>query len=196
MVPASLVPTREQIQPLYDELVGPYVDYCTTVSTRSMAMSIESCTYLWHLCRYADAERVCDLGSGFTSYTLGVYARTAGHPVEVVSVDTDPVWLNRTKAFCEANGVRGNRFQTWEEWKRETEPFDVIVHDIGAGDLRNEAMIAAARRTGRLILFDDMGHKGHSAQMLAVCDTFRLNPVNVAELTLDQVNRFARLAVR
>jgi hypothetical protein len=196
LVPAALTPTRSQLQSTFDSLVGPYVDYCRNVSRRSMALSIESCTLLLHLCRHFQAESVCDLGSGFTSFVLAKYAATAGHPVRVVSVDDSSEWLLRTREFLHRYGYPTGGLMSYDAWKGNTDHYDVIVHDFSSGEQRDQSMVAAARRCNKALLFDDANHAGHSAQMVAVCDVYGLTPVDVKALTYDQVRRFARLAVR
>lgn len=195
LVPAPLVPTRHQLRSTFDQLVDPYVDYCTHVSRRSMAMSIESCTLLWHLCRVLDAESVCDLGSGFTSYVLAQYAKESGS-VRVASVDDSQEWLARTGEFLAKYDCPTDALMMYDDWLDSGKKFDVIVHDFSRGETRNTSMVAAARRANKAILFDDANHAQHSRQMLLVCDVFGYTPVDVKALTFDKVQRFARLAIR
>jgi hypothetical protein len=50
------------------------------------------------------AKRLLDLGSGFSSYVLRAYA--AGVPGAVGwSVDDDPAWLEKTRAFLVSEGL-------------------------------------------------------------------------------------------
>lgn len=198
MVPATLTPQRVELQPLFDRLVPAYVDYCRTVSRRSMAMSIESCTLLWHLCRFYRARAVCDLGSGFTSYVLALYASEADYPVTVHSVDDAPEWLERTGSFLARHGMDTGGLLAWAEWRQLPDCYDVIVHDFASGDLRNDSMTDAALRlnTPGAVLFDDGHHDGHAANAALVAEAHGLTLVDVRALTLDQVRRFAMLAYR
>jgi predicted O-methyltransferase YrrM len=191
MVPAALTPYRQALLPAY-------VDYCKTVSPRHMAMSIESVTYLWWLCDRTRASRVCDLGSGFTSYTLRAYASLADWPVDVTSVDDSADWLKRTGEFLTSHGLPSAGLVTWEVWSKDPgEPYDIIVHDLAKGDLRNQAMWTAvgALREGGMILFDDAHNNSHSDEMYKVCQASGMRLADIKPWTLDDVNRFSLLGV-
>jgi predicted O-methyltransferase YrrM len=191
MVPAALTPYRQALLPAY-------VDYCKTVSPRHMAMSIESVTYLWWLCDRARAGRVCDLGSGFTSYTLRAYASLADWPVDVVSVDDSADWLERTGEFLSSHDLTVDGLVTWDVWAKDPgEPYDVIVHDLGRGELRNTSMwvAAAALAPGGMIMFDDAQNNSHAAEMFKVCQRSGMSLADIKPWTLDDVNRFSLLGV-
>jgi predicted O-methyltransferase YrrM len=197
-MPGVMVPAAVTLGPYRRALIPPYVDYCNTVSPRHMAMSLESVTYLWWLCDRVRAGRVCDLGSGFTSYTLRAYAALADWPVEVVSVDDSPEWLERTRTFLTAAGVADDALVTWDVWSVDPgAPYDVIVHDLAKGDLRNASMWVAveALAPGGMILFDDAQNNGHAAEMFKVCEASGMALADTKPWTLDAVNRFSLLGV-
>jgi hypothetical protein len=183
----------------YQRALSPgYVDYCQTVSPRHMAMSIESCTYLWWLCDRVKAARVCDLGSGFTSYTLRAYATLADWPVTVTSVDTDAGWLEQSRMFVADRGLPTDGFVEWDVWSKDPgDPCDVIVHDLAGGDLRNEAMWVAADALtpAGMILFDDAQNNGHAEVMQKVVEANGMKLADIRQWTTDAVHRFSLLAV-
>jgi predicted O-methyltransferase YrrM len=190
MVPAPVNPYRQALLPAY-------VDYCQTVSPRHMAMSIESCTYLWWLCDRAKAATVCDLGSGFTSYTLRAYAALADHPVTVTTVDDSPEWLDRTREFLSAASLPTDSLVEWDTWSEDPGTYDVIVHDLAHGDLRNLSMwvAAGALTEGGMILFDDAQNASHVAEMFKVAEANGLKMADIRQWTSDEVGRFSLLAV-
>jgi predicted O-methyltransferase YrrM len=191
MVPAPVNPYR-------DALVPAYVAYCQTVSPRHMAMSIESCTYLWWLCDQVKARTVCDLGSGFTSYTLRAYAALADYPVSVTSVDDSVEWLDRTREFLTDAGMPTDGLVPWDEWSENPDgPYDVIVHDLASGDLRNQSMWTAtdALADGGMILFDDAQNHGHINEMFKVAEAHGMKIADIRDATTDEVKRFSLLAV-
>lgn len=188
-------PPRVDILPYFERLVPAYRRYCETVSKRSMAMSIESCAYLWWLCDLKGARNVCDLGSGFTSYTLRQYAEAADHDVTVTSVDSDEEWLARSAEFC------GNPdgFVVGLDWARhQIGPYDVIVNDYSGGVARDQfATLAASRVAYRgAVMFDDAHHAGHHDHMAEVCIGYDLTFLDIYHQTVDEVGRFAALGAR
>lgn len=180
-------PSLADLVPFREVLVPPYVDYCQTVSRRSMAISIETATYLAWVCATRSPGRTCDLGSGFTSLVLRLF------PAPAVSVDDDPVWLDRTRGFLARNGVSVDGLVGWDQWQEDTDSYDVIVHDFARGDLRNSSMWLAAERLnpGGVLIFDDAQHEGHGAEMRKVADHYGFEPVEIRALTVDMVKRFA-----
>lgn len=186
------------LTPYREALIPAYVDYCSNVSVRHMAMSIESCTYLWWLCDRLRAGRVCDLGSGFTSYTLRAYRALADWPVEVVSVDDDPYWLDRTGDFLDRHGMDPDRLVEWSDWAAVPGgPYDVIVHDLGRGALRESSMWDAAKALdpAGMLLFDDAQNSSHANVMRDVCDAHEWDLVDLRRWTMDAAQRFSVLAV-
>lgn len=180
-------PTRADLAPIHQALIPPYIDYCRTVSRRSMAISIETATYLAWVCFTRDPMRTCDLGSGFTSFVLRSF------PASVVSVDDDAEWLERTREFLDRNNMGSNGLVGWEQWLTEDDTYDVIVHDFARGDLRNSSMWEAAERLNPagVLIFDDAQHEGHCAEMHKVADHYGFEPVDIRALTIDMVKRYA-----
>lgn len=167
-------------------LIPAYVDYCRTVSRRSMAVSLET---------NRQARTVADFGSGWSSYVLRRYARTFGG-VTVVSVDDDPAWLHRTEQFLVKRWCDTDNLVLWGEYAATG--FDVVLHDFSSGELRESSMPVAAEalNEGGLIMFDDAQHEGHRAAMEAVCDAYELEMVDVRRWTEDAVNRYALVGAR
>jgi hypothetical protein len=54
----NLQPSRGEVLPFFERLVPAYREYCTSVSKRSMALSIESAAYLWWVCDQVKARSV------------------------------------------------------------------------------------------------------------------------------------------
>ena len=188
-------PDREEIRPYFDRLVPAYRTYCTTVSKRSMALSIETCAYLWWLCVHVDARAVADLGSGFSSYVLRRYAAEAHHRVRVASVDDNDEWLINTRQFIvdqglDPKGLFGN------EWADHPAKYDVICHDYSAGPNREGWMVVAAEHLAPngVLLFDDAQHVGHRLAMAETARRFGLRLFDVFEQTVDEVGRYAGMA--
>jgi len=191
----TLQPSRELIRPYFDRLVPAYRAYCTTVSKRSMALSIETCAFLWWLCVELDAHAVADLGSGFSSYVLRLYASEADHLVLVASVDDNDDWLTKTRDFMVGQGLDPKGL-FGDEWRDHPAQYDVICHDYSSGDRRDEWMLIAAEHLapGGVLLFDDAQNVRHHWAMAEAARRNGLRLFDVYEQTVDEVGRYAGMA--
>ena len=183
----------EALRPYGEAIVGPYVDYCTNVSRRGMAISIETATLFAYVCANRRARRVLDLGSGFTSYVSRCVAD------ESVSVDDSPEWLDKTRSFLADYRVTTDGLMLWDDWRATPAgPYDVVIHDFAASELRERSMWNAAQvcASGGVVIFDDAQHAGHRATMHNVARRFRMTMVDVRAETEDEVHRYALAAVK
>ena len=192
-----LQPARSEMQSIYDDLYPKYVEYCTKVSARDMAVSIETMVYVWWLCDEMGARRVADLGSGYSSYVLRLY-RAANPGVEVVSVDDSPEWLAKTAAWLKANDLPTDGLIGPDEWVAGGEPFDVILHDYAGGGKREAFMDAAAARLAQdgVLVFDDAHHFTHHVCMARTARDHGLALFDLLEQTVDPIARYALAAHR
>jgi predicted O-methyltransferase YrrM len=190
-------PSRQEIVPYFDKLVDAYRAYCVDVSKRSMALSIETCAYVWWLCDELDARSVCDLGSGFSSYTLRRYAQTIDPPITVASVDDAPMWLRATADFLVRHDMTSAGLHPAHVWLTMDDRYDVIVHDFSGGDVRNAWMWHAAERLnpGGVLVFDDAQNHGHHFEMGAVARHHGWDLLDGWEQTVDEVGRYAAMVV-
>ena len=188
-------PTKTDTLPYMTKLWDGYVDYCRNVSRRLMTINIETASLLWYECVRVRAGSVCDLGSGFTSYVLARYAAEADYPVRIVSVDDDPEWLQRSASFLRRHRMSAHTLETYTQWVEAGETFDVILHDLAGGEIRNRVMWEAADRLnpGGVIIFDDMQGDSHNAEMRGVTEASGWEPIDVKLVTVDETGRYAGL---
>lgn len=191
-------PGRADILPYFQRLVPEYRTYCTTVSKRSMALSIETCAYLWWLCDTKVATTVADLGSGFSSYVLRRYATESGRSVVVHSVDSDPEWLERSRQFSVEHGQDGDGFMLGDDWLTLGVEYDVVLNDYDRGDVREAYAGHGADRLkpGGVIVFDDAQNASHLGNMADTCKSRDMDLFALVEQTMDEVGRFAMVGVR
>lgn len=184
---------KKALKPYGEAIVGPYVDYCTNVSRRGMAISIETATLFAYVCSVKQAKRVLDLGSGFTSYVGRCCAD------EVVSVDDNQEWLDKTAGFLTRYDVNTDGLKMWDDWVANPGgPYDVVIHDFSSGAKREASMWNAARSLAPdgVVIFDDAQHYKHLNEMIKVIRNYGLQFVDVKEWTEDEIHRFALMAVR
>ncbi|MDX1429679.1 MAG: hypothetical protein R3282_05295, partial [Rhodothermales bacterium] len=140
---------------------------------------------------------VLDLGSGFTSVTARVYgARRPG--IVLHSVDDSPKWLARTAAFLRRQDLAVGTLVEWSEFrKRTTQPYDLIIHDLGSMELREKALryvLVAASCRKTIVVLDDMHKSDYRSRVLS-----RLHALPSAKYydldryTVDQFQRFCGL---
>jgi len=178
------------LEPFLSELRPTYTEYVQRVSSPGMAASLETSAFLLFLARTLKAQRVLDLGSGFSSFVL----RSSG-AATVVSVDDSAEWLERTREFLDSTGTRGGELMTWADFsRREWEPFDVVLHDLAGGDLRNEVMPKAIALARTACVVDDTHHDGHRAAMKRSANGHAL--YSLRQWTYDGFGRFAYLCVK
>jgi predicted O-methyltransferase YrrM len=138
---------------------------------------------------------VADLGSGFSSMALPVGSGSA----EVWSVDDDAERLRRTDEFLAAQGMPGQRLDTWDDCIG-TAPlagFDLVVHDLGSMRTRLEALpqVIALVAPGGILVLDDM-HKGSYAQAAAsLIRAAGFDRYSLRRFTRDRLGRFASPAL-
>lgn len=176
----------------FDDIVKEYTRYVAEVSHPHHAVSLETAMYLWQRCADTRPYRVCDLGSGFSSWVLRHYAANAGYPVTVCSVDTDPEWLAKTAEFIGDDAG----LLLWNEWLQIEDTYDLIFHDIANGGFREMAMSVAADRLneGGSLVFDDAHHDGHRTEMVRVAERKGWRLTSLADVTTDSIGRYAMLA--
>ena len=168
----DLAPSDVEWAQVVAEVRNEYRRYTTTVSAPNHALSLATAAYMLHLCRAISARRVLDLGSGFSSWVLRHHAETASNPVDVVSVDTDEDWLAKTSDYL--GTVAG--LVTWDEFTSQTwAPFDLVLHDLAGGSLRETAATLACDLVAPdgVIVFDDVSDSSadtEPCQMIRLVD--------------------------
>lgn len=195
----ALQPPRAEILPYFERLKPAYQTYCQGVSVRSMALSIETCAYVWWLCDTVRARRVADLGSGFSSYVLRAYAADAAYqPVQVDSVDSDRGWLTATRDFCRTQDQPDGGFMLGPKWAGSDTHYDVVVNDYDSGPTREAfADLAAQKLTAAgVVVFDDAQNADHHHNMAEVCIHHGLTLLDLYHQTVDELGRFAMAAAR
>lgn len=178
-------------------LVDAYIEYAATVSPDWMAMSYAAASFLDGLCRDHSPRLAVDFGSGFSSYVLRRYAAETG--ARVVSVDTDPDWLQATREYLELMGVGTDGLVTWKEWlatRDDYPPIDLAFHDLASGHLREAAMplIADQMRIGGVLVFDDAQNGDHKKVMDEVAASHGW-ALTVLPETMDGHGRFDAMCV-
>lgn len=187
----SLTPNRAKCRPYVERLIPAFLDYVNNVSHPAHALSVETAALMWWTCDEIKAQTVCDLGSGFSSFVLHVYAATSG--ATVTSVDTDPEWLDKTREFLLSSESPAETLMMWDDWQKSDETYDLILNDLAGGKVRESANGPALDRLnpGGVAIFDDAQFSNHRLAMCVAAGERDLQMIDVWGATLDPIGRFA-----
>lgn len=180
-------------------LAGAYERYVHDVSTENMAISLELATFMLGICRALRPRRVLDLGSGFSSYVLRLYAQQSDTGVRVVSVDDSDEWLPKTRGFVERYGLSTSNMVPWRAFLEDGEKdFDLILHDLGGLPLRGRVLpeVLGLARPGGVLLFDDANHPVYRSLVRDALSADGLRAYNLRAITKDGIRRYSLLARR
>ena len=186
-----LTEIREGLHPYYER-------YTMLVSDPGWAMSLETAAVLHSLADQLPKPRMLvDLGSGFSSFTLRLWAST--HPgCGVLSVDSDLEWLRKTGRFLAGHGLPTKNLRDWATFRPFGVAADLVFHDLASGTLRESAMVVAVAccSPSGIVVFDDMQHEGHRNTALELCDAHGLTVIDLESYTMDAIGRFAIAGIR
>lgn len=179
------------------KLAPPYQRYVSAVSSPVWAVSLESAGLLHALCSLTRPRAVLDLGSGFSSAVLRLYAREAAPGCVVHSVDDDAQWLERSRGFLRSLDLSDEGLLLWSERNALASAYDLIFHDMGSMALREESLgfVLTHRAPSGLIVLDDMHKEPYGAVAARTCTDAGLQVISLHELTRDGYGRFASLAM-
>jgi predicted O-methyltransferase YrrM len=175
-----------------------YIKYIKTVSNKGMTASLNTCIFLLALYDYTRAKKVADLGSGFSSFALRSLRNLENIDSEIISVDTNDIWLKKSYKFCEKNNIYDKNFKLWETFKDTNEKFDLIFFDMDANKNRPSYfsfIFEKLTTSNTFILIDDLHkqsmHNGLKKYLSK--NKISLTNYNIKNKTLDELKRFSTL---
>ena len=187
----ALAPTQREFDVQLDRIARLYRHYCNAVSPQDMAASPATVAYLWQLCEAINPDRVLDLGSGLSSAVLRKWQQERKPSVEIVSVDDNAEWLEKTRKFLTDNELSTDNLCTPDDVKGE---FDLVFHDLAGGEVRDRAAEWAMRslRPGGIIVLDD----AHKHSYGATAGKEGVDLYSLEKLTRDAVGRWSVLGIK
>jgi predicted O-methyltransferase YrrM len=177
-----------------NEMAAEYKEYTEEISTRDMAISLNTAVFLTILCEALKPENIMDLGSGFSSFVLRSYARSR-EEIRVWSVDDSPEWLEHTKEFLTRHNLSSDRVLLWGSVERlRNIRFDLIFHDLGNMKLRKDSFGTVLKLGEKaIILLDDMHKDSYADFVRRYLRGYPHRYFNLQAYTLDQFGRYAGL---
>ncbi|MEW6773307.1 MAG: hypothetical protein AB1304_04850 [Bacteroidota bacterium] len=169
------------------EIKNTYEYYITHISSESMAISKEASLFLYSFLLNKKDIKILDFGSGFSSYLFRIIQH------DVVSVDDDLLWLEKTKSFLMDKGLSPDNVLLVSDsiWKKKK--YDFIFVDLNYVDERIKYidLILNLTHKNSIILFDDV-HKPEYLKELGE----KLNKKKgflLDHLTIDSYGRFSMI---
>lgn len=178
-----------------DELREAHGRYLSLEPTdRAMTASLPFADVLAAWCRAVGPATIAELGTGFSSWVVRRWAPTGA---EVVSVDDDPEWLERSRAFVREEGLPEGEFVSWEAFRRRDRTHDLVVWDFGDVRTRASATPEAADRVapGGAMIFDDVHKHRLWRRARRLARRPEVEGYSLHALTLDEYGRYAWLAL-
>jgi SAM-dependent methyltransferase len=159
-----------------------YLQYVKEISNQEWTISWELCVYLDKLVRALKPKRILDLGSGFSSFLF----RSTN--AKVVTIDTDPSWLEKTKQFLTQHNLRTDDMYLLDEASDLVqEPYDLILHDVGIAEKDRAPMFPLLN--SKVIILDDMHIAEYRVQAM---EFFKSRTIfDLQDDTKDAYNRYA-----
>lgn len=178
-------------------LAPAHKDYTNRVSSEDMAVSLQTATLLHLLCRLVRPRSVLDLGSGFSSYVLRRTRAEHGLEMRLLSLDTDPEWLERSREYTREQGLPDDGFELWDEARDAV--FDLVFLDMERPPRRNGFVMPTLQRfcrPGTLLLLDDLHMTGYRTFVLETLMGFSYCHLDCRCYTMDRFGRWASLFVQ
>ena len=191
---------RKRAHAISEQLKQDHEAYLENVSTADMAASLEVCTFLVFTCETLRPARILDLGSGFSSFVFRSYAASREEHINVVSVDDDVDWLEKTRQNLETHGLDQGHLLTWDGFAdTTTDPFDLIFHDLGSIWKRAETLriVLGTAKTDRcVVILDDVHQVPYGEYAKAITRFHGFDFISARALTLDAFGRYSAVALR
>ena len=178
------------------DLDKEYDYYINNESMDGMPISVETAKFMYYLCNQCKFKTLMDRGSGFSSFILRLYASEQDFPVDVFSIDTDPDWIEKTKAYLDLRNLNTDNFYIWDDFYRNRKDirFDFILEDA-----KFELRITTYNQFIKLInadgviLWDDANHNSHKPIILSCAKELGFKVIDIKNLTVDKFGRCSTL---
>lgn len=191
---------NEDILEAYKIIEPIYKIYIKNVSTKEMSCSLELALFLFHLCVQLRLNNILDLGSGFSSYIFRKYLQIYNAEGQIVSVDDNIEWLNKTKNFLEEHKISIPSLLTYDDYvtliQNQRYNFDLVFFDFGNMKVRIELLndLLISNKTS-IIVFDDMHKKSYRKKVIGKLKQINTNYYSLYCYTHDEFDRFSYIYI-
>lgn len=145
------------------------------------AIDLPSALFLLEVCWTERAERVLELGSGFSSWVLREWQRREGPSSEVWTVDDEEPWLLKTVGELKSLKFRTDHCMTYANLQNMplVEYFDVIFLDMDSTATRveNARKVVEWLKHGGILLMDDWHMEHYRVPMTSALEEMGMGVV-------------------
>lgn len=187
--------TWDQRKEALQKVIEPHHQfYIQKVSNERSAISLETAVMLAFLCELKKPTRILDVGSGFSSFIFRSYQKTAGKPVEVVSLDNDALWLDKTRQYLASAGLSLDGVMEFDHFlKIKNGKFDIALHDLGNLDERKKHLrtVLDLAHKDSVIVLDDFHKQHYRENIQQQLSDLEIDHISLCGFTLDKFSRYA-----
>lgn len=198
VLPVQIHSVHEAIVPSIEEameVIRRHQDFCSSVSSPAMCMSVESLSLVGALMKLSSLRVVYDVGAGFSTLALRALANHWRLAVHVATFDTDVQWLEKVRAVVES--TENTAAGSFHDWSRQLEvgPPDLVVFDLGNLAMRAQELpkIYDRLRPGGWLFLNDAHSERFWPHAAAFLRSQKTERFEVRQLTLDRFGRFGHL---
>jgi hypothetical protein len=128
-----------------------YEQYTTSVSTREMAISMQTAETIIRFLEERRPNKIADVGSGFSSFVIAKYAFETGARVDIF--DESPKWLYKTEQFIRGQGYNTGNISYRPLSEFNSNEYDFIFFDTFRNDrVKNIGLLKGSKA---FIILDD-----------------------------------------
>jgi hypothetical protein len=126
-----IAPSKVKRRIYVKELTGILTMYMDAILSNRGSTTIESIAFILDSFDQLTPKRILDFGAGFNSVAFRWYFLKNIHKRlnRLLTVDVDPLQLNKIKSFCQTANLPQYEFLTWFEIREIQEPFDFLLLD-------------------------------------------------------------------
>jgi predicted O-methyltransferase YrrM len=179
-----------------EDLRSYYDEYILNFSSNDMAISLELAVFLMTLCYLIKPKRILDLGSGFSSFVFRRYQSRTYPRAEIWTIDDNPYWLEQTRIFLSSYDLLDDNLAIWNAFIQEEQgDFDLILHDLGSMEIREETLtkVITLSRPNGLIVLDDFHKTKYRASVTQKLKHFEFEFYSLRSYTIDKLGRYSIL---
>jgi predicted O-methyltransferase YrrM len=181
-----------------EKLGSAHCEYLAAYSSPLISLSLNRAAFLFFIAQNLRAEKVLDLGSGFSSYVLRKCAAEANRGV-VTSVDDSVEWLSVTKSFLQGHGLPTENLIDLKSFRAadgsfHCPDFDLCIIDIGDFDLRKTLLPKLIEKTianESILLLDDFHVRNYRQFIIDLCSDKSVQLFSLRKMTRRRLSHMA-----
>jgi len=172
-----------------------YQDYVRNYSSGLISLSLNRACFIYFLIKAFQVQKTIDLGTGISSY-VSLLASKAVTGSEVISVDDNEYWLEKTRAFLHSNNLPGDNLILLKDFLKDINrvKFGACILDIGDYKLRKQLfpqLAASIKEHGGFIFVDDFHVPAYRSYIETVCDELQLRVYSLRKVTRRRLSHAA-----